>query len=254
MNRPDKARIHQAFDRAASSYDGAAAVQRRICRTMLEHLPDLPARPLILDAGCGTGFALPLLRQRYPDACPIGLDFSTAMLNSIGTPCLRLRGDIEQLPLADASIDLFWSSLTVQWCDLAQVLGEARRVLRPTGRLAVATLGSRTFHELRHAFARADAHPHTIGFHAPAEITAIATQAGFGTVDVTIQPEILHYPDFKSLLRAVKAVGANQLGRGRRPGLMSRSAFARAEAAIETLRTPAGLPLTYDVIYLTAQP
>ena len=66
--------------------------------------------------------------------------------------------------------------------------------------------------------------------------------------------EIAHYPDFKSLLRAVKAIGANQIGDGKRTSLMSRGAFKQAEAACEKLRTAAGLPLTYDVITLTARP
>ena len=42
------------------------------------------------------------------------------------------------------------------------------------------------------------------------------------------------------------------LGSGRRTSLMSRATFLRAEIAVEALRTPAGLPLTYDVTYLTA--
>jgi malonyl-CoA O-methyltransferase len=65
--------------------------------------------------------------------------------------------------------------------------------------------------------------------------------------------EIAHYADFKSLLRAVKAIGANQLGAGRRTALLSRDAFARAELAAEALRLPDGLPLTYDVITLHAR-
>ena len=65
--------------------------------------------------------------------------------------------------------------------------------------------------------------------------------------------EIAHYADFKSLLRAVKAIGANQLGAGRRTSLLSRNAFQRAEQAAEALRTPDGLPLTYDVITLHAR-
>ena len=73
------------------------------------------------------------------------------------------------------------------------------------------------------------------------------------TVNVKNSPEITHYPDFKALLNAVKAIGANQLGAGRRTTLMSRNSFRQAETAFEQLRVEAGLPLTYDVIMLNAQ-
>ena len=55
-------------------------------------------------------------------------------------------------------------------------------------------------------------------------------------------------------IEAVKAVGANQVGDGRRTGLMSRASFLRAEAAYEAQRTADGLPLTYDVLTLHAHP
>jgi malonyl-CoA O-methyltransferase len=168
-------------------------------------------------------------------------------------PCCRLAGDLEHLPLAAASIDLYWSSLAVQWCDLPRALAEARRVIADGGALALASLGPATFHELRSAFAGVDAHRHTLSFHAPEELRNLAMAAGFVAVDVQNHTEIAYYPDFKSLLRAVKALGANQLGAGRRTSLLSRNAFARAELAGEALRTPAGLPLTYDVITLHAR-
>ena len=119
--------------------------------------------------------------------------------------------------------------------------------------MALASLGPGTFHELRSAFAGVDAHRHTLSFHAPEELRNLAMAAGFVAVDVQNHTEIAYYPDFKSLLRAVKALGANQLGAGRRTSLLSRNAFARAELAGEALRTPAGLPLTYDVITLHAR-
>jgi malonyl-CoA O-methyltransferase len=65
--------------------------------------------------------------------------------------------------------------------------------------------------------------------------------------------ETAYYADFKTLLRAVKSVGANQLGSGRRTSLLSRNAFEKAANAYEASRSPAGLPLTYDVITLIAQ-
>ena len=253
MTRPSRARIRESFERAAASYDEAATVQRRVCARLAAGLPAGLAARRVLDAGCGTGFAQASLHQRYPEATTIALDFAPGMLRRVGTHCCRLAGDLEHLPLAAASIDLYWTSLAVQWCDLPRALAEARRVIADGGALALASLGPATFHELRSAFAGVDAHRHTLSFHAPQEISALAMAAGFVAVDVQKHSEIAHYPDFKSLLRAVKALGANQLGAGRRTSLLSRNAFARAELAGEALRTPAGLPLTYDVITLHAR-
>ncbi len=253
MSRPAKQRVRQSFEKAAPTYDGAADVQRRICRRLADELPAGLAVADLLDAGCGTGYAQGLLGERFPAARRLGLDLSCAMLHRVAPGCLRLAGDLEHLPLAAASLDLYWSSLAVQWCDLGRTLAEARRVLRPSGHVALATLGPGTFGELRTAFAGVDAYRHTLAFHTPDEVAALAAAAGFVAVDVRRSAETAHYPDFRSLLKAVKAVGANQVGDGRRTGLMSRAAFARAEAAGERLRTPDGLPLGYDVIHLHAR-
>lgn len=253
MTRPSKARIRQSFERAAPTYDSAASVQRRICHDLIDRLPALPVGRL-LDAGCGTGYALPLLRQRFPEAQIVGLDLSPAMLHHVSTPCCRVAADLEHLPLATASIDLYWTSLAVQWCDLPAALGEARRLLRPGGVLALASLGPATFHELRQAFAGVDEYRHTLAFHTTDDIRSMAETAGFADHTLAAHRQVAHYADFKSLLRAVKAVGANQVGDGRRTSLMSRHAFQQAEAAYEAQRTPDGLPLTYDVITLIARP
>ncbi len=253
MSRPSRARIRNSFERAAPTYDAAAAVQRRVCARLAAALPAAVTARRILDAGCGTGFALPLLRRRFPEALAIALDFAPGMLYRIDRPCERVAGDLEYLPLAPASIDLYWSSLAVQWCDPARALAEARRVLADGGALALASLGPATFHELRTAFAGIDAHRHTLAFHTADEMSHLASLAGFAAVDVEKHREIAYYTDFRSLLRAVKAIGANQLGAGRRTALMSRDAFSRAELAAEASRTPDGLPLTYDVMTLHAR-
>jgi malonyl-CoA O-methyltransferase len=251
MTRSPKARVRQSFARAAASYDEAAIVQRRICDRLAAALGASAGR--ILDVGCGTGYALDLLRARYPAAGLVALDIAPAMLARVAGPCARVAGDAEHLPFADAAFDRYWSSLTLQWCDLGRALGEARRVLAPGGGLNVATLGPATFHELRHAFAGVDGHRHTLAFHTADEVAELAGSAGLVAVDVRIGRETAYYPDFRSLMRAVKAIGANQVGAGRRAGLMGRATLARAEAAIEQLRQPAGLPLTYDVITLSAR-
>ncbi|MDR2186630.1 MAG: methyltransferase domain-containing protein [Azonexus sp.] len=252
-SHPPKTRIRRAFERAAPTYDAAAAMQREICQALLATLDVIAPPATLLDAGAGTGYALPLLAERLPAAERLAVDLSPAMLARIAAPCQRLAGDLEHLPLAAGCCDLYWSNLALQWCDLPRALAEAWRVLRPGGRLAATTLGPATFAELRQAFALVDDYPHTLTFQTPEAIARNARAAGFIDVSIRRQRHVAHYPDLRRLLSAIKAIGANQLGSGRRPHPMGRAAFAALQAAAERQRQAAGLPLTYDVLIVNAR-
>lgn len=256
---PARAEIRRAFERAAGSYDGAADLQRLACERLVDGLPEALAPTSFVDAGCGTGYALRLLAARFPDAAALGLDLAPAMLQRAraaeylaGRPLSGVAGDIEALPLAAQSFDLYASSLSLQWCDPRRAFAEARRVLRPGGLLAVATLGSETFLELRLAFAAVDRYAHTIAFTGQELLALAARRAGFANIIIRRQPQITHHADLKTLMRSVKAIGANQVGSGRRAGLMGKSTWRQVEAAYEKMRQPAGLPLNYDLHYLYA--
>ena len=54
----------------------------------------------------------------------------------------------------------------------------------------------------------------------------------------------------KTLLRAVKAIGAQNVGEGGRSGMMGRLAWQTLEAAYERFREKDGLPASYDVILI----
>jgi len=146
MSTPARHQVRQSFERAAATYDQAAGVQRLACKILAEQLPQsLSATPRLLDAGCGTGYALPLLQAFAPTAEVLALDLAPAMLARAHAATARIQGDLECLPLATACIDLYWSSLAWQWCDPARALAEARRVLRPGGYFLLCSLGPATF-------------------------------------------------------------------------------------------------------------
>ena len=254
MLRPAiKQRVRESFDRAACTYDGAARVQRQVCERLLEQLslPEAPSR--ILDAGCGTGYGARLLRTRWPGVAITGIDFAPAMLTLARQHTDHcFAADIEQLPCDANEFDLWWSSLSIQWCDADRVFGEAARILQPGGLLALSTLGPATFHELREAFSGVDHHRHTLPFSQAEAIEKALVDAGFKDIRLLRENHTVHYPDLKTLLRAVKAIGAHNVGEGGRSGMMGRDAWLQVEGAYEQFREPAGLPASYDVIFAYA--
>ncbi|MDR0577835.1 MAG: malonyl-ACP O-methyltransferase BioC [Candidatus Accumulibacter sp.] len=246
-----KRRVRDAFDRAAASYDEAAVVQRRVRGRLLEELAwnggGAPGN--VLDAGCGTGGGAERLRRRWPGVHVTGIDFAPAML-AVAREKLdsRLAADIENLPFADGSFDLWWSSLSIQWCDAPAVFAEAARVLRPGGRVAFSTLCPETFAEVRAAFAGVDPHRHTLPFDEPEAIRRALEAAGLRGVRLIRERHAAFYPDLKTLLRSIKDIGAHNVGEGGRAGMMGRAAWRRVEAAYERFRAPSGLPASYDVL------
>lgn len=249
--------VRQAFDRAAISYDAAAVLQRDVCEALAARLPaTLKDGRRLLDAGCGTGYGGRLLAQRWPQHPLVLADFACAMLGVARSQPqsgdAAVCADVHQLPFAPASFELYWSSLTLQWCDLARSLAEAARVVAPGGHLVFSTLGPDTFAEIAAAFAGIDAHRHVLQFASPQSVEAALVATGWRNVQIRRQRFTVHYPDLSSLLRAIKDVGASELGAQRRTALLGRRAWQLAQQRYEAHRTDAGLPAHYDVLLCTA--
>jgi SAM-dependent methyltransferase len=98
----------------------------------------------VLDAACGSGYGTRALAAAGASSV-VGLDLSDATIRACraeGTDAqLRFEaGDVTRLPLPDASVDLYVSFETVEHVeDDDRFVAEARRVLRPSGRLVCST-------------------------------------------------------------------------------------------------------------------
>lgn len=246
-------RVRAAFNGAAGSYDGAATMQRAVMRELFDLLPPTASVACILDAGCGTGAAGALLAERWPDAELIAADFAERMLPAPSARRTSLCADVTALPLADASVDLYWSNLTLQWCDLPVALAEARRVMRPGALLAVSTLAQATFAELRDAFSGIDGYAHTLALPPVGRIEDAVRASGLREPSLKRVRRIEWHADLPAVLRSIKAIGAHELNARRRPGLLGKQAFAAAAARFERHRQSEGLPLSYEVVLVVAR-
>ncbi|MFF9206424.1 class I SAM-dependent methyltransferase [Streptomyces sp. NPDC014986] len=98
----------------------------------------------VLDAGCGTGRALPPLRAAVgPSGVVVGADLTPAMLREAARAGRDRDGallltDVAALPLRSASLDaVFAAGLIAHLPDPAGNLREIARVVRPGGVLAL---------------------------------------------------------------------------------------------------------------------
>jgi SAM-dependent methyltransferase len=98
-------------------------------------------RQRIVDVGCGEGTATHLVKRLDPGNTVIGIDWSAmALTQARARGVLVVQGGIDQLPLADASVDVvIMSELIEHLVDTDAAAEEARRVLRPGGTLLLST-------------------------------------------------------------------------------------------------------------------
>ena len=100
-----------------------------------------PVRGRVLDAGCGTGGFLALLRARRPDLVCFGLEWAmpAARRAAQKSGATLVRGSVNMLPFAAGSLDA--AVLADVLCHAAaepqRALAELHRVLRPGGLLVV---------------------------------------------------------------------------------------------------------------------
>lgn len=248
--QPCKARVRAAFAGAAQRYDSVGDVQAQIAARLVEHAHTFRGA-CVLDAGSGTGYVSHRLLDADPALAICAVDHAHAMCARSALP-RTICADIEQLPLTPCVFDAYYSSLAWQWATPQLAAKEALRVLKPGGTLAVATLSTNTFRELKFAFSTIDDHAHVLNFYAAENYCSTLASAGFGNIHLECVPLKVHAPDLHTHLSRIRTLGANQLSAPRRRGLLGRHAWAMVLAAYETLREDQGLPLTYDVIYLFA--
>jgi malonyl-CoA O-methyltransferase len=272
----DKRRARRHFERAAPTYERAAALQAEVGARLIERLNLIRLQPrIILDAGCGTGRMARALLARYPRANLVALDVAPGMLRELRPGAtlwgatlwgatlwgatlwsrlagdtrrlLRVCGDIDRLPLRDASVDMVCSNLALEWSEAPEAaLAESLRVLARGGLLAFATLGPDTLRELRAAHPEPDTGVHRfLDMH---DLGDMLVQAGYADPVMEMERITLTFSDFAALARELRASGCTSALPGA-AGLRGRAFRRRLEDGYEAARRDGRLPASFEIVY-----
>jgi ubiquinone/menaquinone biosynthesis C-methylase UbiE len=132
----------------ASAFDQTSFWCARFGALLFEHL-ELRRSISILDLGCGTGFPLFELADRYGRSCQVmgidvwqeGLVRARAKLQTYGQPNVTIvEGDGAAMPFPDAQFDLLTCNLGLNnFADPPAVVAECFRVAKPGGRIVFTT-------------------------------------------------------------------------------------------------------------------
>lgn len=142
----------ERWDEIRSLQVAEAAVEAAICELTQAPSPV----DLLVDLGTGTGRMLELLQERYNRA--VGVDVSAEMLSLARAKLADLglsraqvrRSDVTQLELPPASADLVTIHQVLHFLpNPGAAIGEASRVLKPSGRLLIVDFAPHDIEHLR---------------------------------------------------------------------------------------------------------
>jgi SAM-dependent methyltransferase len=167
----------------------------------------------VLDLGSGAGLDIFLAADRAgPSGRAIGVDMTAEMIARARSNATRLGvtnvdfrlGEIEHLPVADASVDVVISNCVINLLpDKRAAFGEAFRVLKPGGRLVVSDIVSAG--PLPDELKTPDRWTACLGGAIPEhEYLGAIAAAGFGDVDVINKRDYEAGRLFSATVRAVK--------------------------------------------------
>lgn len=192
--RLDKAREY--FNKLAGKF-GRSYCPGRSWKGVAQMLLSLVGPITVADLGAGEGTLSQLLARHAKSVIAVDnsekmVEFGSSLAREHGFHNLEYRlGDIEEPPIADASVDLALLSQALHHAgNPARAIAAAHRILKPGGRIALLDLLAHHFENARDLYADL-----WLGF-SEVQLDGMLRDAGFREIDITVvdrEPESPHF-------------------------------------------------------------
>jgi ubiquinone/menaquinone biosynthesis C-methylase UbiE/predicted transcriptional regulator len=200
--RKDKIRAY--FDELAGKF-GRQYVPGRSWQGLAETLLALMPPMVIADLGAGEGSFSQLLARRAERVIAVDnadkmVEYGSELARRHGVKNLEYRkGDLEDLPIEAASVDLAFFSQALHHAQHPQVaVNEAHRILKPGGRIVVLDLARHGFEEARELYADV-----WLGF-TEVEVRGFLRKAGFNGIETSLVHKEQESPYLETMLAVAK--------------------------------------------------
>jgi malonyl-CoA O-methyltransferase len=264
-------KIRRAFSDAAVQYDVLTGLHKEIGRELLAKAAAhegngpildvgmVPIPTFILDVGMGTGWLTSRLKNYFPDARVVGIDFAAGMVDVAKMrekDCAILQADARHMPFKENTFEMIASNLAYQWVgDLPKAFANCHAILKSEGKLHLTMFGYSTFRELFEALEKTrDAAKGGIALKRLADrgqVSDALITAGFRDVSVEEEHINVHFQDMLALVKWIKDIGANALVGDM---FIGRDWLNRANAYYaQTFADQWGVGATFEVIWVEAK-
>lgn len=262
-NRAPFDRVLLRQRRARAAREGATGADYLLARTAEDLIDRLTAInrqfPLALEIGAHGGLFRAMLRDGPVSTkieTLIAMENVKSLARKSGQPALV--ADEEALPIADQSLDLVVSLLSLQWTnDLPGALIQIRRALKPDGLFLGALVGGESLTELRQSFYEAEGEveggvsPRVLPFVEVRTLGMLLQNAGFALPVVDLDRVTVTYASPFALLKDLRAMGTTNIIRLRSRKPLGRKTLFRA-MEIYARRFPANdgrVSATFEIIH-----
>lgn len=198
--RKRKDKLRSYFDEMAGRF-GRHYLPGRSWQGLAEMLFRLLPPLTIADLGAGEGTLALMLAQRAEKVIAVDssekmCEYATGVARANGVHNLKYRlGDLEELPLADGEVDIALLHQSLHHAlHPKKAIEEARRILKPGGRIVVMDLVKHHEEEAREMYADV-----WLGF-SPVEMQELLRTARFRSIEVAVVHREAEAPHFETLL------------------------------------------------------